>query len=404
MAFLPIGIQTFRDIRTNDFVYVDKTALIYELVRPGKGYYFFSRPRRFGKSLLVSTLGSLFAGDAELFDGLDIAKTGYEFPAYPVLTFDFSMIPHRNEAELEQGLLYILDRMAQDHGVTLPVGTPPGPRFRSLLRELGKRGQVVVLVDGYDKPIVAHIGNPDMADKCWDVLRGFLGVLKSSDHLIRFVFITGITKLANISTCSEMNNLDDISQDRRYADLLGWTEQEVAASLCDHVDAFAEELAITREELTDHLRAMYNGYRFSSKDVTVFNPWSILNALEKRELHNYWFDSDSSTFLMEMLQERLANEPAFSMANLYDYKMSASMLPSINIRNLTLETVFFQVGYLTIKKTSGSFTDIYYHLGFPNREVEQSLLHAVHNFLSGQDSARATDDLDRLVALAQDGD
>ncbi|MDJ0839264.1 MAG: AAA family ATPase, partial [Acidobacteriota bacterium] len=245
MAFLPIGIQTFRDIRTNDFVYVDKTERIHELVRPGKGYYLFSRPRRFGKSLLVSTLASLFDGDADLFEGLAIHKSGYAFPKHPVLSFDFARVPHDDELDLTRGLLDILDRMAEAHQVTLPPETSLPIRLQDLLRAVSKKGQVVILIDEYDKPIIEHIGDPDTADKCRDVLRKFFGVLKSSDAQIRMVFITGITRFARVSIFSEMNNLKDISHDKRYADLLGWTESEIDTYLV--IDEC--NLSVTEEEL-----------------------------------------------------------------------------------------------------------------------------------------------------------
>ncbi len=403
MVFLPIGIQTFRDIRTNDFVYIDKTASIHELVRPGKGYFFLSRPRRFGKSLLISTLDALFSGDATLFEGLAIHEAGYSFPKHPVLSFDFSKVPHRNEQELESGLLAILDRMAQAHNIDLAPDTPLSIRLQDLLNELGKQNQVVVLVDEYDKPIIEHVSDPDTAEKCRDVLRSFFGVLKASDDAVRLVMITGITRFARVSIFSEMNNLQDISQDRQFAALLGWTEEEIQMALADHMAAFATDLGITEKEMIGHLRDMYNGYRFTAGDVTVYNPWSILNALQTKELRNFWFDSGSSKFLMKILKERLTGPTPFSVAELYDYKVRSSMLPTFDVRNLNLETILFQAGYLTIKKTSGPFTALFYHLGFPNREVEQSLLHAALTYLSAADQTRADDSLDRLVtALARE--
>jgi len=377
MSYLPIGIQTFRDIRANDYVYVDKTGIIADLVRPGKGAYFLTRPRRFGKSLLISTLASLFRGERDLFEGLDIAQTEVAFSEHPVLVFDFSIVPHDDAATLNKGLLYELDRMAEQQGLALPE-TPLQQRFRALIEALAKTGKVVILIDEYDKPITEHLGNPDLAEGCRDVLRRFFSVVKGADAMLRFVFITGITRFSKVTLFSEMNHLNDISTDDRYAALLGLTEAEIDHALGDQIDAWANKEQKSPEALRDEIREMYNGYRFTEAEHRVYNPWSLLNALEKKKFQNYWFDSGGSRFLMELLERHIAATPTFSMADLYHYEIDSDQLPSFDIRELDLETILFQAGYLTIT----DHEDTTFHLGFPNRDVEASLLHVMLTYLT----------------------
>jgi len=401
MSYLPIGIQTFRDIRTNDFLYIDKTGIIEDLVRPGKGVYFLNRPRRFGKSLLVSTLASLFRGEREIFEGLAIAESGYAFPSHPVLVFDFSLLSHGDPDALREGISDEIDQMAAEHDVSISRSSLLETRLRSLLRGLATRNQVVILVDEYDKPIIEHLDDPDIAEGCRDVLRSFFGVIKGSDALLRFVFITGITRFSKVTLFSEMNNLRDISGDGRFASLLGLTEKEIDDRLSDKIDQWAARSGRATEELRRLMRERYNGYRFTRDETWVYNPWSILQAIEMNELRNFWFDSGSPRFLMRLLEERLQEPGAFSIGDLQDIPIDADSLPSFDVRHLSLEVILFQAGYLTIKRVSGALDCATLHLGFPNREVEESLLHAVMTYLTLRDEIRSREVVKRLTEALQ---
>jgi len=397
MKPLPIGIQTFADIRNNGFVYVDKTAHLVRLASPGKGYYFLSRPRRFGKSVLISTLESFFQGKRHLFEGLAVAGSDYAFPTHPVLRLDFSAIPHANAEALEQAISNKLVSLSRENGLPVDSGEPVETLFERLLLKLGEHHQVVILVDEYDKPIIEHVTNPEMAEANRKVLRRFYSVMKSLDRVIRFVFITGITKFARVSIFSDLNNLEDLSLDDETAAIVGWTEEELDTYFSEHIAAFASTTGFKAKEIRKELRVMYNGYRFSESDETVYNPWSILNALKKKKLRNFWYTSGSPNFLMEILHKRLAEPSFFKIKDLYDYKVRADMPLSFNLDRLDLVTLFFQTGYLTIKYTSGQLTNTFLHLGFPNREVEQSLLITTLESFSPAVGDRSDNQLDKLV-------
>ncbi|MDJ0837394.1 MAG: AAA family ATPase [Acidobacteriota bacterium] len=372
MKPLPIGIQDFEVLRNDDYLYIDKTAHLIDLARGG--YFFFPRPRRFGKSLLVSTLEAMFRGKKGLFTGLTLASSGYDFPEHPVIRLDFSTLAHGNPELLEKELSGELKRIAGEYGVTLRE-TALISGLRETIRELSKQNRVVVLVDEYDKPMLDHLEDPDLAEANRNKLREFYGVLKGLGKHIKMVFITGIIRFTKVSIFSELNNLLEMGSDPRHATLLGWTEAEIRDLFADYVTALADRLRIDVPSTLGILEKMYNGYCFTG-DVKagVYNPWPVLNAFHLGRIGNFWYESGSPAFLISELKKRQAAGDAFDSSRLSDFRVRADMLPAVDIRNADLETLLFQAGYLTIKKTTGPPMDTYYHLGFPNREVELSWL------------------------------
>ena len=401
MKTLPIGIQTFEKIRRQDFLYIDKTGYFDRLIKGG--YFFFSRPRRFGKSLLISTLEALFQGKKQLFEGLAIAK-GYQFPVYPVIRLGLSSIANINATSLEEDLRIKLARIAENAGFSLPVDASIEITFEALIVGLTKDAPLVLLVDEYDKPILDQLSNLSVAEANRNFLRRFFGVLKSLDAHIHMVFLTGITKFAKVSLFSELNNLSDLSGDDCYASLLGWTRDEMNENFEDHFRAMAQKLGCSVEEIHAVFAQMYNGYRFSDANITVYNPWSVINALERKRIANYWYDSGSPKFLMDEITRRLKQSIPFNIRGLYDFKLNAGMMPTLDISNAKLETLLLQAGYLTIKDTSGTPTNLKFHIGFPNLEVEVSLLSTLMEALVPKEVGQTEDQLDQLVTALETKD
>ncbi len=404
MQLLPIGIQTFEDIRTGNFVYVDKTAHLLSLVQPAKGYYFLSRPRRFGKSVLISTLQALFQGKKDLFQDLAIARSNYNFQEYAVLRFDFSIISHSNGSALESGILHALHHLASGFGLELNQNLPIETAFADLIRTLGKKQRVVILIDEYDKPIIEHVDCPEVVSSIRAVLRRFYSVLKSLDSVIRFVLVTGVAQFGRVSIFSDLNNLNDLTLSEEAATLVGWTDKEIDLFLEPHIKEFARKLKVAPQIVRTELRKMYNGYRFSESEETVYNPWSVLNALQKKAFRNFWYTTGSPDFLIKILRNRLAEPGSFEMKALYDYKISADMPPAFDMERLNLITLLFQTGYLTIKRVSGSLRDTSFHLGFPNHEVEQSLLFTTLESLSPIEAGQSGSWLDKLEHALENTD
>ncbi|MEM7290907.1 MAG: AAA family ATPase, partial [Pseudomonadota bacterium] len=272
---LPVGVPTFAKIIEGNYLYVDKTRLIYELVSPPTGAYFLSRPRRFGKSVLISTLAEIFSGNKELFKGLALYNLDYEWTEYPVIRLDFSRIQARSAAELELGLKRFLQRVARKHGITL-YDDPLPLLFDELLYQLSDKGNVVILVDEYDKPLIDNLANLEEAVLIRDLLKRFYGIMKGADEHIRFVFLTGISRFSRVGVFSDLNNLFDISLDDKFATLTGITQEELETNFADHLTQYATEQSIFRVSILEKIRHWYNGFCFSANGAAVYNPFSLL--------------------------------------------------------------------------------------------------------------------------------
>lgn len=362
----PIGIQTFKDLRKEDFAYVDKTAHIYRLALSGRSY-FLSRPRRFGKSLLLSTLKSYFQGKKELFEGLAISELEKEWRQYPVLHIDLNTALYTTPEALTELLSSLLSDWEQVFKIE-KTGNDTSNRFRNVITKAAQQspeGKVVILIDEYDKPLLETIGKPELQEEYRQILKAFYSNIKSCDEYIRFAMLTGVTKFSHLSVFSGLNNLRDISLDPHYADLCGFTQQELETTFSESIDEFAEAMKVSRTEMLNLLRKHYDGYHFSRDlSVSVYNPFSIINAFAENYLKAYWFATGTPNFLVEVIKhcdyplDRLVTEPK-----------TAEDLDAIDAFYSDPIPLFFQSGYLTIKDFDPRFG--IYQLGFPNNEVEQ---------------------------------
>lgn len=353
---LPIGLQTFAELINENYYYVDKTLLISQLVETGK-YYFLSRPRRFGKSLLLSTLASAFRGEKELFKGLYLEKNWDWSIQYPVINISFAGGVVHSINSLEKNFRFVLNENAARYAIQLTQDSSNNG-LAELIQALYKQSglPVVVLIDEYDKPILDNLDSPEMSTAMREELRNIYSVLKYSDSYLKFVMLTGVSKFSKISLFSGLNNLKDISLDSRYATLCGYTEQEIK-------QVFTERLGgVDFKELA----SWYNGYNFLGENV--YNPFGILLFLEQKKFKNYWFETGSPSFLLKLIRERQYSVP--DMENTF---LSEADLGSFDIDDISLETILFQTGYLTIKSIEEFDGDTIFYLTYPNREVKASL-------------------------------
>lgn len=366
----PIGVQQFEKLRKEDLVYVDKTALIYQLVKGGM-YYFLSRPRRFGKSLLLSTIEAYFQGRKELFEGLDIERLETDWTEHAVLHFDLNAKPFKALQDLYDLLNEQLTVYEQQYG-SVPVDKSPEGRLRQLIRVSKQKSQrgVVVLVDEYDKPILQAIGDDSLQADFRAALKAFYGTLKSADGDLCFAMLTGVTKFSKVSVFSDLNNLEDISMEPKYHDICGISEEELHVYFDEEVERLATENRQTKEEAYMSLRARYDGYHFCSSVPGIYNPFSLLHALKNSNYGSYWFSTGTPTYLVELLKEQNVDPKVLS-----GYEATATELDSIQVRVSNPIAVLYQSGYLTIKGYDRSVK--LYMLDFPNEEVEEGFV----NFL-----------------------
>ena len=366
----PIGIQNFEKLREGGFVYVDKTDKIYNLVSHG-GYYFLSRPRRFGKSLLVSTMGAYFQGKRELFNGLAIDTLEKDWVKYPVLHLSLGGSSYTSMHELESKLSYLMDTLENEYGIVHTADTTESVRFSNIIRTAHSMTgrKVAVLIDEYDKPLIDNIDNSSLYDQIRSKLQGLYSVLKEEDSNICFGFLTGVTKIGKLSIFSGLNNLRDISMLPQYADICGISESDLRHYFGESVRELAEANSLTVDECYGKLTDMYDGYHFSRNSVGMYNPFSLLNTFAGQEFNDYWFETGTPTFLVKLLRQtgydisRLAEN---------DVEIDADMISGVNDYVNDPIPVMYQSGYLTIKGYDGMFR--VYKLGFPNMEVRKGFM------------------------------
>ena len=362
----PIGIQNFEKLRKEGCVYVDKTALMYKMVKEGN-YYFLSRPRRFGKSLLISTLEAYFLGKKELFEGLAVAELEKDWVEYPVLHLDLNTKKYDSIEALESILDIFLCEWEKKYG-SWEKETDFSSRFEGIIRRAKEKTgrNVVILVDEYDKPMLQAIGNDELQKAYRDTLKSFYGALKSQDACIKFALLTGVTKFGKVSVFSDLNNLKDISMSQYYYDLCGITEKELHHYFDDEVGQLAQMNNQTKEDAYDRLKEEYDGYHFTYDTPGMYNPFSILWTLSERRYGSYWFETGTPTFLVELLQKA-----DYNLEEMAGIEADTDMLGSIFNDDNPIP-VIYQSGYLTIKDYDREFG--LYKLGFPNREVENGFM------------------------------
>jgi hypothetical protein len=372
----PIGLQSFEKIRTGGFVYVDKTDIIYKLATRGS-YYFFSRPRRFGKSLLISTLDAYFSGKRNLFSGLAIDALEKDWLEYPVLHLDLNSRKYEEPEDLAKELCKHLELWEARYGSKYKDRAIE-ERFYHIVRmafeQTGR--QVVILVDEYDKPLLQAISNESLQNAYRSTLKAFYSVLKTQDRYIRFALLTGVTKFGKVSVFSDLNNLQDLSMDEEYQSLCGITEEEVETYFAEPIRALGAKHGLTTEETLAQLKERYDGYHFVENGMGIYNPISLLNTFERLQFGSYWFETGTLSYLVELLK---ADD--YELPHLTGEISTADVLNSIDTVSSNPIPVIYQSGYLTIKGYDEEFGE--YHLGFPNKEVEEGFTRYLLPYYTG---------------------
>ena len=393
----PIGIQNFENLRKRDYIYVDKTALIYQLVATGK-YYFLSRPRRFGKSLLISTLEAYFSGKRELFAGLEMEKLEKKWIEYPVMHIDLNTEKYSTKETLENKLELSLKQFEAKYGRN-PDEYSLATRFEGIIRRAAQKTghNTVILIDEYDKPILQAIGNPELQTEYRNTLKAFYGALKSCDGYIQFAMLTGVTKFGKVSVFSDLNNLMDISMINRFSEICGITEEELHRYFDDDIHTLAEKLGTGYEETCARLKLNYDGYHFSFKSPGMYNPFSILNTFANMQIDNYWFATGTPTYLVELMKQH-----NYNVEEIEDIVTSGPVLDSIDAASTDPVPVIYQSGYLTIKGYNEEFEN--YTLGFPNREVEQGFFRFLLPNYASVSVTKSPYEIQRFVTDVRKGD
>ena len=363
----PIGIQNFESLIQDGYVYVDKTALIYQLADTGR-YYFLSRPRRFGKSLLISTMVAYFSGKRELFKGLAIEKLEQKWTKYPILHLDLNTAKYDTKESLDNVLNDALSAWEKCYG-TSPTEVTPELRFKGIVqRACEKTGErVVILVDEYDKPMLQAINDEALTNEYQKTLKAFYSVLKTQDGYIKFAFLTGVTKFGKVSVFSDLNNLEDISMNERYIDICGITEKELHTYFDEEVETLGRKNGICKDDCYTKLKNQYDGYHFETGTVGIYNPYSLLNTLKNMKFSDYWFETGTPSYLVQLLKDA-----DYELPDLTQEHITADVLNSIDSMSQNPIPVIYQSGYLTIKDYDEEFR--MYELGFPNKEVENGFM------------------------------
>ena len=365
---LPIGIQNFEDLRTNNYVYVDKTQYLYRLVTMGKPY-FLGRPRRFGKSLFLSTLKAYFEGKKHLFEGLAVAELEKDWTEYPVVYIDLNQASHKNV----QNLNNVLNSTLSEYEERWEIETKEPEyslRFKKIIKvAYEKTGRkVVVLVDEYDKPLISTMDDTELNEAIRQILKGFYGVLKSADDYLRFVFLTGVTKFSKVSIFSDLNQLNDVSQDKQFAGICGITQTELETCFKPELNTLATETRKTYDEALAEMKKRYDGYHFAPESENVYNPFSVLNTFSKCMFGSYWFETGTPGMLVRQVGKENLNPRDFDE----DIVISAADVKDYRPNETSIIPLLFQSGYLTIKGYDADFE--VYSLGFPNQEVKYGFM------------------------------
>lgn len=363
----PIGIQDFEKLRTNGYSYVDKSRFVYKLATEGE-YYFLSRPRRFGKSLFLSTLEAYFQGKKELFKGLAIYDLETEWKKYPIFHIDLNTANFREKDSLYMVLNDYLTTWESKYGARESEATL-ALRFKGVIaRAAEKEGRgVVILIDEYDKPILQTLRAPELQAEHRAQLKAFYSVLKTQDRYIKFAFLTGVTKFGKVSVFSDLNNLTDISMDHRYISICGMTEKELLTNFKEGINELASANEDNETETIDKLRMRYSGYHFEENSEEIYNPFSVLNTLANSRYDDYWFKANTHTFLIDILKKH-----DYCITDLNKAQVKANMMNNVDSNPIP---VIYQSGYLTIKSYDERFKN--YQLGIPNKEVEEGILNTL---------------------------
>ncbi|MCK5809042.1 ATP-binding protein [bacterium] len=390
---LPIGIQDFKKLREQNALYIDKTEIIFRLIDQGS-YYFLSRPRRFGKSLLISTLDAIFSGEKELFKGLWI-EDKIEWKKHPVVRIDFTSDSVK-KLGVEKAIDEMLDAHAERHEITLFKTSNRGRLGELVIKLHEKTGmQVAVLIDEYDKPIIDNLQDIEQAEENRDILKDFYGVLKPLDPHLKFVFLTGVTKFSKITIFSDLNNLNDITIHGEYSTMLGLTKEEIDHAFANRIPETCKKLALTREEFNGQLKSWYNGYSWDAKNF-IYNPFSILRFFDAQSFQNFWFSTGTPTFLVNFIRDK-----GLDVTDLEEYPVNQTFFDKFDIKNIDIISLLFQTGYLTIKrKDSYGFI----MLGYPNEEVRGSFSDNLLESYANKEQSEISKAMRNMMLALEDND
>ena len=393
----PIGIQNFEKIRNDGYLYIDKTALMYQMVKTGS-YYFLSRPRRFGKSLLISTLEAYFKRKKELFTGLAVERLEKDWIKYPILHLDLNIEKYDTPESLDNILEKSLTAWEKLYGAE-PSERSFSLRFAGIIERACKQAgqRVVILVDEYDKPMLQAIGNEKLQKQFRDTLKPFYGALKTMDGYIKFAFLTGVTKFGKVSVFSDLNNLDDISMRKDYVEICGVSDQELHENLDIELHEFAETQGLSYDKLCTKLKEYYDGYHFTHNSIGIYNPFSLLNAFKYKEFGSYWFETGTPTYLVKLLKKH-----HYDLEQMAHEETDAQVLNSIDSESTNPIPVIYQSGYLTIKGYDERFG--IYRLGFPNREVEEGFIRFLLPFYANVNKVESPFEVQKFVREVETGD
>ena len=395
MKNLPIGIQNIQEIITDGYIYVDKTQFALELIQTGK-HYFLSRPRRFGKSVFVSTLKEIFRGNKALFEGCHIAASNYDWKPYPVLYLDFGRITNKTPKKLEIHLHELITKISKKQGIEAK-GTSLEFRLEMLVKGLAKNGRVVVLIDEYDKPLIDRLHNQEVAEGNRQLLQDFFGALKSLDEYIEFTFITEVSKFSKVALFSGANHLNDISMSVQYDAMMGYTQEELTEYFGEHIQAIAEKRnqkgqPTSEEDILAEIKDWYNGYRFSEEEIYIYNPFSTLKYLAEKKPESYWFATGTPSFLVHEIKKRY--QEAVSVSQMLATQDDLGDIHEVDA--IPLPALLFQAGYLTIQDYQVDLGA--YQLDFPNKEVRKGFFISMLTVLGKLQSLKVTRMADKLRA------
>ena len=400
---MPIGIQDFPLMIEGNYIYVDKTHFIPKLEKLGRAY-FLTRPRRFGKSLFLSMLQAYFEGRKELFKGLAIEKIkeedGSEWKSYPILKLDLNAQEYSQKEHIKTILNDHIDKWKKTFDVSFEANDPYSA-FAKIIEALYEKfnQRVVILIDEYDKPLIATLENEELNNYYRSVLKAFYSVIKSMNGSIHFSFLTGVTKFSKVSIFSDLNNLFDISFDKEYSSICGITEEELKSNFSKEVEKLAKIYNKTNEEMLDVLQAKYDGYRFSEREERIYNPFSLFNVFAKNKLGDYWFETGTPTFMVRLLEQRVFKIPDLEG----NIKVSLENIDEYRIDYENIAPLLFQSGYLTIKDYEERYNE--YVLGFPNMEVKYAFLgHLMKVYTSARTSFEGDFKVSKFETAMREGD
>lgn len=389
MKGLPLGVQEFSEFKKNNYLYIDKTKYLYKLLQ--HKYFFFSRPRRFGKSLTVSTLKEIFEGNKNLFEGLWIYDK-IEWNKHPVIKISFSNLQYKNSG-LADAIISELDKIAQSFQIKLS-SKYEGSKFRELIEKLAVKERVVVLIDEYDKPIIDYIDKPEKAEENRDILKNFYSIVKDSDAYLRFFFVTGVSKFSQVSIFSDLNNLTDISIDENFSQLAGYTQYELEHYFADYIENLAKKYSEIYPDILQIIKEWYNGYSWDGLNF-VYNPFSILNLFYKNTFEDFWFRSGTPTFLIKLIKNQ--NYTTFDIAEI---TVSKGSFDKYEVHDISIIPLLFQTGYLTIKEIN--YKDNTVHLDYPNKEVASAFsLHLLSYIINRKTASTSTFIIEMINSLRE---